>query len=76
MNDEFADDIAVDRPVDGTVEHPAPDRVLIIACGALAREILATGAADPCRPHLPAGAPAQPAGKDSGGRARRGPQGP
>ncbi len=42
MNEEFADDIAVDRPVDGAVERPAPDRVLIIACGALAREILAT----------------------------------
>ena len=37
-----AEDAAVETLVDGAVEAPAPDRVLIIACGALAREILAT----------------------------------
>lgn len=42
MNRVWTDDRAVEAAVDGTVEAPAPDRVLIIACGALAREILAT----------------------------------
>lgn len=37
-----AEDAAVETLLDGAVEAPAPDRVLIIACGALAREILAT----------------------------------
>ncbi len=40
--DWASDDRAVDKTVDGGVDHPASDRVLIIACGALAREILAT----------------------------------
>lgn len=38
----LANDKAVDTIVDGAVDGPAPGRVLIIACGALAREILAT----------------------------------
>jgi hypothetical protein len=42
MDKSLAEDAAVERLVDGAVERPAPDRVLIIACGALAREILAT----------------------------------
>ncbi len=40
--DLLANDKAVDTIVDGAVDGPAPGRVLIIACGALAREILAT----------------------------------
>jgi hypothetical protein len=40
--DLLANDTAVDKIVDGASERPAPGRVLIIACGALAREILAT----------------------------------
>lgn len=42
MNRKWTQDNAVDKPVDGSVETPSADRVLIIACGALAREILAT----------------------------------
>ena len=42
MDKLSAEDAAVETLVDGAVDAPAPDRVLIIACGALAREILAT----------------------------------
>ena len=38
----WTEDRAVDKTVEGGVDDPASDRVLIIACGALAREILAT----------------------------------
>ena len=38
----WTEDRAVDKTVEGGVDDPAADRVLIIACGALAREILAT----------------------------------
>lgn len=41
-DDLVANDWAVDTIVDGAVDGPAPGRVLIIACGALAREVLAT----------------------------------
>ncbi|HMB47329.1 MAG TPA: DUF1638 domain-containing protein [Afifellaceae bacterium] len=42
MNKQWTEDKAVETEVDGGRDAPAPDRVLIIACGALAREILAT----------------------------------
>ena len=38
----WKEDNAVESAVDGSVDSPSPDRVLIIACGALAREIIAT----------------------------------
>lgn len=40
--DRATDENAVDTMVDGSVSNAAPDRVLIIACGALAREIQVT----------------------------------
>ena len=56
--------------------RPAP-RTLLIACGALAREVLALIELNGwrhMRSHLPAGQAAQPAGADPGGGARQDPR--